>query len=118
VADGHAWHHLATGWGAWFGVEMLGFVLLPSLLFAHGTRARKVRLVRAGAVLGVLGIVLNRLNVSVVALYWQSPHPYLPSWMEVVVSLTLVTIGILLFRWIVIRMPILRAPEGDAGSRP
>ena len=118
MVDGHAWSHLATGWGAWFGVEVLGFVLLPSLLFAYGARARKVRVVRIAAVLGVLGIVLNRLNVSVVALNWQAPDRYVPSWMEVAISLTMVTIGILLFRWIVNRMPILRAPRAADRSRP
>jgi Ni/Fe-hydrogenase subunit HybB-like protein len=107
VVDGHAWHHLATGWGAWFLVEIVGFVLAPCLLFAYGVRHAKVRAVRVAAVVGVLGIVLNRLNVSVVALNWQAPHRYVPSWMEVMVSLTLVTIGILLFRWIINRMPIL-----------
>ncbi|HEX9107927.1 MAG TPA: NrfD/PsrC family molybdoenzyme membrane anchor subunit, partial [Longimicrobiales bacterium] len=117
VVDGHAWHHLATGWGAWFGVEVLGFVLLPCLLFAYGARERNVRAVRAAAVLGVLGIVLNRLNVSVVALNWQAAQRYVPSWMEVVISLTLVTIGLLLFRWIVNRMPILEAHEAER-SRP
>jgi Ni/Fe-hydrogenase subunit HybB-like protein len=117
VVDAHAWHHLATGWGAWFGVEMLGFVLVPCLLFAHGARTRNVRMVRVAAVLGVLGIVLNRLNVSVIALNWQSSNRYVPSWMEVVISLTLVTIGLLLFRWIVNRMPILRAHEAPDRSR-
>ena len=121
VVDGHAWHHLATGWGAWFGVEVGGFVLLPSLLFAWGTRNRSVRAVRVAALLGMVGIVLNRLNVSVVALNWQAPHRYVPSWMEVMVSVTLVTIGVLAFRWIVNRMPILRqapAQDGAEGSRP
>jgi Ni/Fe-hydrogenase subunit HybB-like protein len=118
VVDAHAWHYLATGWGAWFGVEVLGFVLLPCLLFAHGARTRNVRLVRVAGVLGVLGIVLNRLNVSVIALNWQATNRYVPSWMEVVISLTLVTIGLLLFRWVVNRMPILRPPEAAEGSHP
>jgi len=120
VVDAHAWHHLATGWGAWFLVELLGFVALPCALFAWGVRHGRVRVVRAAAVLGVLGIVVNRLNVSVVALNWQAPHRYVPSFMEVWVSLTLVTVGVLLFRWIVNRMPILSAGEGRAahhGSR-
>ena len=108
VIDGHAWGYLATGWGAWFLLEILGFVLLPSLMFAYGSRYGKVKVVRAAAVLGVLGIVLNRLNVSVIAYNWNLPHRYVPSWMEVWVSITLVTIGVLLFRWIANRMPILR----------
>ena len=41
VVDGHAWGHLATGWGALFRVEMVGFVLVPSLLFAYGRPRRQ-----------------------------------------------------------------------------
>jgi Ni/Fe-hydrogenase subunit HybB-like protein len=83
-------------------------VLLPSILFAYGSRNGNVKVVRVAAVIGVLGIVLNRLNVSVIAYNWRQPVHYVPSWMEVWVSVTLVTIGVLAFRWIVNRMPILR----------
>jgi hypothetical protein len=109
VIDGHAWGYLLTGWGAWFLVEILGFVLLPAIMFAYGSRNGNVKVVRIAAVIGVLGIVLNRLNVSVIAYNWNIPQRYVPSWMEVWVSITLCTIGVLLFRWIAIRMPILRA---------
>jgi Ni/Fe-hydrogenase subunit HybB-like protein len=114
VVDGHAWGTLATGYGAWFLVELLGFVLLPSLLFAYGARNRRVRVVRVAGALGVLGIVLNRANVSMIAYNWREPHRYVPTWMEFAVSLTLVTVGVLAFRWIVNRMPILRAQPGFA----
>ena len=107
VVDGHAWGYLATGWGAWFLLEILGFVLLPALMFAYGSRNGKVKVVRVAAVIGVLGIILNRLNVSVIAYNWNLPVRYVPSWMEIWVSVTLVTIGVLLFRWVVNRMPIL-----------
>ena len=114
VIDGHAWGYLATGYGAWFLVEILGFVLLPSLLFAYGARNAKVKVVRVAGVIGVLGIAVNRLNVSVVALNWNQPNHYVPSWMEIMVSLSLVTIGVLLFRWVVNRMPILREEKSFA----
>ena len=114
VIDGHAWSYLATGYGAWFLVEILGFVLLPSLLFAYGARNAKVKVVRVAGVIGVLGIAVNRLNVSVVALNWNQPNHYVPSWMEIMVSLSLVTIGVLLFRWVVNRMPILREEKSFA----
>ncbi len=108
VIDGHAWGYLLTGWGAWFLVEILGFVLLPAMMFAYGSRNGKLRVVQVAAVIGVLGIILNRLNVSVIAYNWRLSVRYVPSWMEVWVSVTLVTIGVLLFRWIANRMPILR----------
>ncbi len=108
VVDGHAWGYLATGYGTLFLVEILGFVLLPAVFYAYGARHENVKLVRIGGVLGVLGIALNRLDVSIVAFNWNKPNHYVPSWMEVVVSITLVTVGVLLFRFIVNRMPILR----------
>jgi Ni/Fe-hydrogenase subunit HybB-like protein len=108
VIDGHAWGHLATGWGALFLLETVGLVLVPSLLFAWGARNRRPQAVKIAAVLAVGGIILNRLNVSVIAFNWTNPVRYLPSWMEVWVSLTLVTLGVVAFRWIVNRMPIVR----------
>jgi Ni/Fe-hydrogenase subunit HybB-like protein len=108
VIDGHAWGHLATGWGALFLFETVGLVLVPSLLFAYGARNRNAKPVKLAAVLTIGGIILNRLNVSVIAFNWTNPVRYLPSWMEVWVSLTLVTLGVVAFRWIVNRMPIIR----------
>jgi hypothetical protein len=55
----------------------------------------------------VLGVVISRLNVSVIAMNWQlSPH-YFPSWMEMMITLTIITLGVTTFRWIVNRMPVL-----------
>jgi Ni/Fe-hydrogenase subunit HybB-like protein len=116
VIDGHAWGYLLTGYGAWFLVEIVGFVLVPALLFAYGSRNGNVKVVRVAAVMGVVSIILNRLNVSVIAFNWNQPVRYVPSASEVIVSITLVTIGVLLYRWIVNRMPILREdPRFAAG---
>jgi Ni/Fe-hydrogenase subunit HybB-like protein len=115
VIDNHALGLIGAGfYGKWWLVEMLGFVLLPSLLYAWGARNRNLLAVRVAAVLGVLGIVLNRLNVSLVAYNYNQPVRYWPSWMEIAVSLALVVIGILAFRWIVNRMPVLRPMKGAA----
>jgi hypothetical protein len=108
VADGGRWSLLTTGYGYWFLVEMFGFILLPSLLFAYGARHNRVTLVRWTAAWTVLGVIVNRLNVSIIAMNWNAPERYVPSWMEVVVSITLVTLGVTAFRWIVNRMPVLR----------
>ncbi len=108
VTDNHAWPWLRTGWGAWWLVEVLGFVLLPSLLYAYGARNRRAGLVRGAGAIAVLGIVLNRVNVSIVAYNWNAPHHYVPRWSELVLSAGLVTLGVVLFRFVVNRMPILR----------
>jgi Ni/Fe-hydrogenase subunit HybB-like protein len=117
VIDNHALGEIGKGfYGKWWLVEMLGFVLLPSLLYAWGARNRRIQVVRFAAILGVLGIVLNRLNVSLVAYNYNQPVRYWPSWMEVAVSLTLVVIGVLAFRWIVLRMPVLHPMKGHASA--
>ena len=36
------WHYLATGYGAWYLVELLGFVGLPCFLYAMGVREKKL----------------------------------------------------------------------------
>jgi Ni/Fe-hydrogenase subunit HybB-like protein len=116
VIDNHALGYIGVGfYGKWWLVEMLGFVLFPSFLYAWGGRNRNIVAVRIAAVLGVLGIVVNRLNVSLVAYNYNQPVRYWPSWMEVAVSLALVLIGVLAFRWIVNRMPVLRPMKADAG---
>ncbi len=101
------WHLLLTGWGAWFLVELLGFVVLPCFLFAVGYRDRKLLLIRIAAWITVIGIVLNRFNVSFIAFNYDLPVRYTPHWMEIWVSVALVTLGVVMFRWIANRMPIM-----------
>jgi Ni/Fe-hydrogenase subunit HybB-like protein len=103
------WHLLATGWGAWFLLELLGFVLLPCMLFAVAYRERRLLLVRAAAVITVLGIMLNRFNVTFIAYNWNSPpgQKYVPSWMEIWVTVAFITFAVVAFRWIANRMPIM-----------
>jgi Ni/Fe-hydrogenase subunit HybB-like protein len=103
------WHLLATGWGAWFLLELLGFVLLPCMLFAVAYRERRLPLVRAAAVITVLGIVLNRFNVTFIVFNWNLPaaQRYIPSWMEIWVTVAFITFAVVAFRWVANRMPIM-----------
>jgi Ni/Fe-hydrogenase subunit HybB-like protein len=112
---GQHWNHLATGWGALYIFEVVGMVLIPCALFTHGYRQRRIGMVRTAAVLTLIGIILNRLNVSVIAFNWQAPHHYYPSIGEIVVTLMVIFTEIWVFRWVVYRMPVLR--ETTEGNR-
>ncbi|MFW5739674.1 MAG: NrfD/PsrC family molybdoenzyme membrane anchor subunit [Myxococcota bacterium] len=101
------WHLLLSGWGAWFLLELVGFVMVPCFLFAVGYRERKLVLIRIAAWITVIGIVLNRFNVSFIAFNYNLPVRYVPHWMEIWVSIALVTLGVVMFRWIANRMPIM-----------
>jgi Ni/Fe-hydrogenase subunit HybB-like protein len=107
MADGGHWALLGTGYGALFLLETIGFVLVPCLLFAFAARNGMVKAVRWIAAWTVLGVVVNRLNVSWFAMNWTLAEWYIPSWMEVITSITIVTTGVMVFRWIVNRMPVL-----------
>lgn len=109
IAIDNNWHYLGTGWGAWFLVELIGFVLLPAILYSVGAREKKTFLIRIAAVWTVLGIVLNRLNVSLVAFNWQLPSAerYFPSIPEIGTTVFIVTVGVVVYRFIATRMPIL-----------
>jgi Ni/Fe-hydrogenase subunit HybB-like protein len=108
IAHGHHWDLLNTSWGHWFLVEVFGFVLLPCFLFVYGVRNRSVGLIRFTAFLTILGLIVNRFTVSMIALNWQLPHREFVHWKELILVITLITVEILMYRWIVNRMPVHR----------
>ena len=106
------WPLLNTPMGYWFLLEMIGFVLLPMGLYFYSYRKNNQLLIRIAAVLTMLGVILNRLNVTVIGFRWDSAIRYVPSIMEIIVTLTVIFIEIWVFRWVINRMPVLReSPE-------
>jgi len=108
IAADNNWHYLLTGYGVWFLVELLGFVMLPCFLFAMGVREKNLKLIRFTAFLTVIGIMLNRLNVSLIAFNYHLPEGegYSPHWMEIGITVFVITVGLAIYRFIVTRMPI------------
>ncbi len=109
---GQHWDYLGTKWGAWFLVEVLIFTLVPCALFTHGHRERRMGLIRWAAVMTLVGIILNRLNVSMIAFNWNNPATYVPSIPEIWITFMVVFCEIWVFRWVVLRMPVLREKPG------
>jgi Ni/Fe-hydrogenase subunit HybB-like protein len=103
--EGH-WEYLGESWGYLYLLEVGGLTLVPCVLFAFGVRNRRIGIVRFAAVLTLLGVLLNRMNVSIIAFNWYVPNHYYPSWMEIVVTLMIICAEIWVFRWIVTRMPV------------
>ncbi len=118
MADSDTWAYLNTPYGYWFLVELLGFVLVPVFLFVSAARNDNAKLARFAGFITVLGVILNRLNVSIIAYNWDFPASlkYYPLWSEVALSVGVVTMLILAYRWIVNRMAIMREhPEYESG---
>ncbi len=107
VAHDNEWAYLATGWGAWFLLELGLGVLLPMMLFCVGIRNNLMGLIRFSAFLTVFGVVLNRVNTALITFNWKLPYREIPHWREFVISLTIFCIYIVVYRFILYRLPIL-----------
>ena len=102
------WDLLNTPMGNWFILEMVGFVLVPMILFYISYRNSNLTLIKIAAIITMLGVILNRLNISIIGFRWDAAVRYVPSWMEVVVALSIIFTQIWIFRWVINRMPVLR----------
>jgi Ni/Fe-hydrogenase subunit HybB-like protein len=107
VAHDNEWAYLATGWGAWFMLEIGIGVILPLILFSVAIRNNMMGLLRFSAILTVFGVVLNRLNTALIAFNWKLPYREIPHWREAIISITIFCIYIAVYRFILYRLPIL-----------
>ncbi len=103
---------------SWFFLAeiILGGIVPMVLLFMK--RVRRNALALSGAqFLVVLGIIFNRMNVAVTAFQLGTGAEYKPHWMEFVVSMGMVAIGVYAFSLAVRYLPVY--PEGPlAGAKP
>ena len=88
------------------------------VMLIRGSMTRHMMLVKVGSILALSGVILNRLNLSIIAFKWYEPAHYVPNWMEVVVTAAVISAEIWVFRWIVLRMPILNWEDEHATARP
>jgi Ni/Fe-hydrogenase subunit HybB-like protein len=97
-----------------FWLEVLAGVVAPVILLS----VRKIRLSARGlyvaAVCTIFGFLLNRLNVSTTGFVASSGVNYFPSWMEIAITLALVSTGFFIFAMAVRYLPIFREPEADS----
>ena len=118
LAHGYKWSFLATPYGYWYLFEILGFVGVPALVMIYAVQNSKPVMVRGAAIAAAVGVLLNRVDTTIVAFNWHLPweYRYVPSWMEIVITITIIGIGLLTFRFIVNRMPILNEhPDFEEG---
>jgi hypothetical protein len=82
-------------------------VILPLFLFAYAIRHKMVGLIRFSALLTVFGVVLNRLNTGLITFNWKLAEREIPTLREVIICVTLFSIYIVVWRFILYRLPIL-----------
>ncbi len=109
--------HLAfepTYEGRLFLAEMLLGTVAPAILLMVPAVRRNRTGLFLSALMIVLGVVMNRLNVSITGMERSSGVTYLPSLMEVVVTMMIVGLGFFAFAMAVKFLPIFPKEELDA----
>jgi c(7)-type cytochrome triheme protein len=94
-----------------FWGEMGLGVFLPMLFFAVPSLRRQPRILFMGAVLTVIGFVVNRLNVSITGMQGASGTRYFPSGMELAVTAAFVAGGFAIFAMAVKHLNVFGAHE-------
>ncbi|MFN8010537.1 MAG: Ni/Fe-hydrogenase cytochrome b subunit [Holophagaceae bacterium] len=104
--------------GKMFLLEIALGVVLPVGLLAFRKLRTSPRWLVAGSFLAVLGFVVNRLNVSVTGMERAAGVRYVPSVMEIIVSVGLVGLGMAVFAFAARNFAIFPehapAPEAEA----
>lgn len=96
---------------ALFHVEVWLGVVAPLVLLASPRLRRTAAGLVGASVLVALGVVLNRFNVAITGMLAGSQAHYVPSWMEVQITLAIVAAGVLAYLWIVEHLPVFPAEE-------
>ncbi len=92
---------------ATFWPEMILGVVAPIILFSVKSWRYNPKILFRGAVLAlVFGIVLNRLNVSLFGILPYTGYVYTPSWMEIMVTISLHCFGVVAFVLAIKYLPI------------
>ncbi len=107
LTHAHQWGMLTTPVGMWYLVEVGLCTLVPAIIYMVAVRKQSVKLVQATAFFTAIGVILNRLNISVIMFKWYETVRYIPAWQEVWVTLAVISMELWVFRWVINRMPVL-----------
>jgi Ni/Fe-hydrogenase subunit HybB-like protein len=93
---------------------------VPALLVVLPRVRRNPQALFSTAVLVVGGFLVNRLNVSTTGLHATSGFRYLPSWGEAAVTMSIVVLGLMVFRLAVRWLPVFEnaAVAKEVASEP
>lgn len=106
LAHDNEWGYLLSGWGLYYIIEISIAVILPMWLFAYGARNHRITMLRWGAVIGVIGIIWNRLNTVLVCYNYQH-YQEIPTLKEFWLVITILAFYFIVYRFILYRLPVL-----------
>jgi len=101
-----------------YWLEVTVGVLAPLALFSSERVRNSRRGLFGGAVLIILGFMLNRMNISITGMERWAGVSYFPSWMEISITLMIVTTGFIVFSLAAKHLPLFHHHDGRGGEIP
>jgi len=96
-----------------FWIEILGGVVAPIILLSNRKIRNSLNGLFISALLVVGGVVLNRIDVFLVAYHpLYAEKPYFPSPLEITVTVGLISGLVLMYRWVVMTFPVIAITNG------
>lgn len=87
-------------------LEICVGVMVPLILFSSSYVRESRPWLLFSSLLVVLGVIWNRLNVSVVGIRVEEWETYYPFWTEILISAGIVSLGLIAFAWVAKNLPI------------
>jgi Ni/Fe-hydrogenase subunit HybB-like protein len=107
-----AWVHLAPlPFQTFTFLLHMTLLLVPTFVLLHPRWASRPRVVFWSAVSVVAAVITNRLNVSWFRMLPTAESIYIPSWLEIVVTLTLISFGVVAFGLAARYLPLFQHPD-------
>lgn len=116
----NAWPYLLEGSveSTMFLIEILLGVVAPILLLSSGRIRHSVSGLFVSASLVIFGVLLNRINVFLIAYEPLYPEKtYFPSIFEIAVTVGLVAALVLVYRFFALNFPVIAQPADQASER-
>lgn len=87
-------------------IEITIGVILPLILFLTPEIIKTKSGLLWSSALVIIGLVWNRINVAIVGIIVEKWESYYPYWTEIFITIGVVSIGLIVFKWAVENLPI------------
>lgn len=90
-------------------------VILPLILFLTPDIIKARSGLLWASTLVIIGLVWNRINVAIVGIIVEKWESYYPFWTEIFITIGVISIGLIVFKWAVENLPIYEHETAAAG---
>ena len=87
-------------------LEILIGIIIPLILFITPEIIKTKGGLLWASSLVVIGLIWNRINVAIVGIHVEKWEAYYPFWTEIFITVGVVAIGLIVFKWAVENLPI------------